>query len=126
MRACAQVPRPDQAGTWILPEMYPAYQALHQKGQAFSVEVWNSSQELIGGVYGVKSATYFGAESMFHIASDASKFALWQCTEHLKTQGVDWMDIQVLNPFTARLGGCEISRPDFLQRINRLHNPPLR
>src|SRR5881628_112189 len=38
--ACAAVPRGDEAGTWIVPQMIEAYTRLHRAGDAHSVEVW--------------------------------------------------------------------------------------
>ena len=40
MTGCAATPRPDQDGTWIMPEMVDAYASLHELGFAHSVEVW--------------------------------------------------------------------------------------
>jgi len=40
MQQCATVPRKDQHGTWIHPELIEAYTTLHQQGIAHSVEVW--------------------------------------------------------------------------------------
>ena len=41
MTGCAATPRPDQDGTWIMPEMVDAYASLHELGFAHSVEVWS-------------------------------------------------------------------------------------
>ncbi|HEU5463644.1 MAG TPA: leucyl/phenylalanyl-tRNA--protein transferase, partial [Candidatus Binatia bacterium] len=38
--ACATVPREDQSGTWITPDMREAYIRLHGLGYAHSVEAW--------------------------------------------------------------------------------------
>ena len=66
MRHCAEVPRPGQDGTWIVPEMLEAYGRLHSLGHAHSVEVWDG-EELVGGIYGVKLGRVFFGESMFHL-----------------------------------------------------------
>ncbi|HWR03332.1 MAG TPA: leucyl/phenylalanyl-tRNA--protein transferase, partial [Humidesulfovibrio sp.] len=50
IRACAATPRPEQEGTWILPEMITAYEALHGLGIAHSAEAW-LGDELAGGIY---------------------------------------------------------------------------
>ena len=71
MRACAEVPRPGQDGTWITPEMRAAYCDLHGSGRAHSVEVRRAGQ-LIGGLYGVLMGTMFFGESMFSTATDAT------------------------------------------------------
>ena len=61
---------------------------------------------------------YFSAESMFYIESNASKLALKAMVEELKTQGLSWLDAQVLTPFTSRLGASLLKREDFMNRIN--------
>jgi leucyl/phenylalanyl-tRNA--protein transferase len=113
---CATVPRADQ-GTWISQEVITGYTALHKLGHAHSVEVWEG-EELVGGVYGVEADGYFSAESMFHTRSYASKLALLFLFDHMKSKGCYWCDIQVLTPHMVGLGAKEISRKEFLQRID--------
>ena len=67
IQQCSKVKRKNQAGTWIVNEMVEAYRALHQKGYAVSVEVWNKEEELVGGLYGVKIGRFFAGESMFSL-----------------------------------------------------------
>lgn len=117
IEACALVARQGQAGTWILPEMRAAYSQLHISGWAQSVEVWNLQGQLVGGLYGVRSPYYFSAESMFFLESGASKFALWSLAQKLASEGLNWMDIQMLTPTTESLGGKLISKKKFLKRI---------
>ena len=49
---CAE-PAPGRSETWINPLIAEAYVALHDRGQAHSVEAWTSDGELAGGLYGV-------------------------------------------------------------------------
>jgi leucyl/phenylalanyl-tRNA--protein transferase len=116
IRACSLVPRPDQDGTWIGPEMIEAYIAFHKSGDAHSVEVWQEG-ELAGGLYGVDSGGVFTGESMFHRLSDASKLALIFLIEHLKSRGCTWLDCQVMTPHMEALGAREIARSKFLDRL---------
>ena len=44
IRACADIPRAGQAGTWITPEMQAAYGALFELGFAHSVETWRGDR----------------------------------------------------------------------------------
>jgi leucyl/phenylalanyl-tRNA--protein transferase len=115
IRSCATVPRAD-GGTWISPSVIEGYTALHERGHAHSVEVW-SGAALVGGVYGVDGDGYFSAESMFHRESYASKLALLHLFDHLKSMGLTWVDIQVMTPHMVGLGAKEISRREFLRRI---------
>jgi leucyl/phenylalanyl-tRNA--protein transferase len=115
IRHCATVPRADQ-GTWITQEVITGYTELHKLGHAHSVEVWEGD-ELVGGVYGVEADGYFSAESMFHTRSYASKLALLHLFDHMKAKGAYWCDIQVMTPHMVGLGAKEISRKEFLRRI---------
>lgn len=120
MRMCAQVTRPGQRGTWILPEMIEPYSRLSALGSALSCEVWNQQGELVGGLYGVLTQHYFSAESMFYTESGASKVAFVKMVSYLESEkGLKWMDIQVLTPVTQSLGGKLIPQIEFLKRISR-------
>lgn len=116
IRGCASQKR--RGGTWITKRMVEAYCQLHEAGPAMSVEVWDG-ERLVGGIYGVKSARFFSAESMFHAEDNASKVALVRLVEHLRSLGLTWMDIQMVTPTTAPFGGREITRAEFLGRIGR-------
>lgn len=116
IRACADVPRPGQEGTWITAPMLKAYVGLHQLGIAHSVEAWSGS-ELVGGLYGVAVDGMFAAESMFYRMPNASKMALLYLVEHLRDRGLDWIDIQMMTPHMRRLGAVSISRAQFLEKL---------
>ncbi len=64
LHGCAEVPRPGQNGTWLIPEMVDAYIKLHDLGFAHSFEAWRGD-ELVGGLYGVSLGAAFFGESMF-------------------------------------------------------------
>ena len=74
MRACA-APAPGRESTWISEDFVRSYKALHARGHAHSVEVWEGD-ELVGGLYGVTLGGFFGGESMFNRRTDASKAAV--------------------------------------------------
>jgi len=61
IQACAQIPRKEESGTWILPEMMVAYEKMHVLGHALSVEVWEG-EVLIGGLYGILHRDIFFAD----------------------------------------------------------------
>lgn len=117
IRACAQAPRADQAGTWITGDMIEAYNRLHSLGFAHSAETWQDGR-LIGGVYGVSVGDYFAAESMFHRSDGASLVALVALIRHLAHVGVGLFDCQMHSDHTERLGACEIPRDRFLDRLS--------
>jgi leucyl/phenylalanyl-tRNA--protein transferase len=114
---CARVPRPQETGTWITPEMFEAYVALHRHGRAHSVEAWEGD-ELVGGIYGVDAGGAFTGESMFHTRPNASKLALLHLIEHLGARGLDWLDVQVLTPHVERLGAKLVKRAAFLDKLD--------
>jgi leucyl/phenylalanyl-tRNA---protein transferase len=105
-------------GTWITPEMIEAYETLHERGSAHSIEVW-SGAELAGGLYGVAVGGLFAAESMFSRRSDASKVALVHLVNRLRDGGFQLLDTQLLTEHTARLGAIEIPRTEYLARLRR-------
>lgn len=117
IRACQTVKRPEQGGTWITPAMQAAYIALHDAGYAHSVEAWNESGELVGGLYGVDSGGVFGGESMFYREPYASKLCLLHLLDHLRARGASFIDIQQMTEHFAALGATEIPRDVFLAKL---------
>lgn len=110
---CAKVGRKDQPGTWITEEMQQAYLALHHKGYARSVEVWNNGV-LVGGLYGVLMGDVFCGESMFSLESNASKAALiFLC----KSGQFELIDCQLPNDHLLSMGAVMISRADYLEYL---------
>lgn len=124
VEACRQSPRPGQGGTWITPALQKAFAQFHQTGDAHSVEAWDAQGNLVGGLYGVASGGAFGGESMFHAAPNASKLALLFLIDHLKAQGVQWMDIQMMTPHMEALGATHIPRDLFLDRLEQAQTHP--
>lgn len=105
-----------EGGTWILPEMMAAYVQLHQLGQAHSFEVWQD-EELVGGLYGVRRGGLFAAESMFHVATDASKVALAVSLDTLFRAGTQVFDVQFLTSHLVSLGAYEVQRAEYLAQL---------
>lgn len=113
--ACARIPRND-SGTWITDDMIKAYKGLHQLGHAHSIEVW-CGDSLVGGLYGMIVGKVFCGESMFHIATNASKLAMLSLVKLLQSQGAEFIDCQMQNPHLASLGCIEVKRSEFLARL---------
>ncbi len=122
VRACA-APRPDQEGTWITAEMVAAYEALHARGYAHSLEVWQGDA-LVGGIYGVAIGTAFFGESMFSRMTDGSKVAIVWLAAQLARWGVPFIDCQVRSDHLVRMGAVEVPRPVFLRRLAPLVAAP--
>lgn len=113
IRFCANTPRAGQDGTWITDEMQSAYLALHHKGNAHSVEVWQD-EKLVGGLYGIKINDVFCGESMFSHVPNASKTALIFLAREMK---VALIDCQLPNDHLMSLGAEMISREDYLRYL---------
>ena len=103
-------------GTWITTEMVAAYCALHKAGFAHSVEAWFDGR-LAGGIYGVSLGRSFFGESMFKQETNASKVAFATLSQRLQAWEFSLIDCQITNPHLQRLGGHEISRKEFLHRL---------
>jgi leucyl/phenylalanyl-tRNA--protein transferase len=115
--ACSETPREGQDGTWIVPEMIEAYCAWHRLGQVHSVETWIDS-ELAGGLYGVSLGRMFFGESMFSHHTDASKIALAALVCFCREHRVPMIDCQQRTGHLASLGGRELPRTEFEQRLS--------
>jgi leucyl/phenylalanyl-tRNA--protein transferase len=124
--ACAG-PRRHSAGTWIGRDIVNAYTRLHCQGHAHSVEVFDLSGKLAGGLYGVALGRVFFGESMFSHQRDASKIALVGLVRILRHAGFGLIDCQVGNPHLDSLGARTIARLDFeahlAQNINFQADP---
>lgn len=111
---------------WINDDIRSAYVRLHHLGWVHSVEAWSRSDgELAGGLYGVAVGGLFAGESMFHRETDASKVALVGLVELLREGGAALLDVQWRTPHLASLGAVEISRADYLSRLEAALRLPL-
>ena len=132
IRACASAPRPDKPiyaedgvtviglkppNYWITPQIEAVYTELFTHGYAHSVEVWNTTGELVGGGYGVMVDGVYAGESMFHKESGTSRVALLKLYERLKANGHQWLDTQMVSGETERWGGVYLSFADFLTKL---------
>jgi len=125
IRRCAEKERPDQDGTWIVPEMIEAYERLHEGGVAHSVEAFEGGA-LVGGLYGVSLGAAFFGESMFAHDTDASKVAFVVLVEQLRRWGIPLVDCQVYTEHLARFGAREWPRRDFLAALHAALERPTR
>jgi leucyl/phenylalanyl-tRNA--protein transferase len=111
IRRCAG-PRRSEQGTWITADMIRAYEALHAKGWAHSVEV-REDDKLVGGIYGLAIDRLFFGESMFSDTANASKLAMLGLCEILSRNSVETIDCQVVSGHLLRLGATTIPRTKF-------------
>ena len=123
MEACADPSRPHG---WISSQVLGAYTRLHELGWAHSVECWNETGELVGGVYGVGVGAMFAGESMFHRETDASKAALVHLTRTLLQNDVELFDVQWMTPHLESLGAIDLPRTEYLSRLRDAVRPDSR
>jgi len=123
IRACATVPRPQQAGTWITANMIEAYGLLHELGFAHSAEAW-LDDELVGGLYGVALGAAFFGESMFTRCPDAAKVAFVHLVQHLQAWQFHLVDCQMYTDHLARFGAVLWRRERFLRALARALQEP--
>jgi leucyl/phenylalanyl-tRNA--protein transferase len=123
IRRCAD---PSREGCWITPEIMVAYTQLHELGWAHSVEAWRGD-ELLGGLYGLALGGLFAGESMFHLATDASKCALVGLADLVFADGDSrrLIDVQWATAHLTTLGIAEIPRSDYLARLEGALSSPL-
>jgi leucyl/phenylalanyl-tRNA--protein transferase len=113
------------SGTWITPRLQRAYVRLHELGWAHSVETWQDG-ELAGGLYGIGVGALYGAESMFHFVTDASKVAMAAMMQHAERIGLTLIDIQVPTEHTESMGAVLIPREEYLARVWAAIDVPVR
>jgi leucyl/phenylalanyl-tRNA--protein transferase len=125
IRACSDVPRKGQKGTWITDDMIAAYCGLHGLGFAHSVEA-RLEGRLVGGFYGVSLGSVFFGESMFSLLPDASKAAFIPFVRLLEAEGFTLIDSQVYTDHLAGLGAEEMPRSTYLSLLARGLEAPTR
>lgn len=102
--------------TWINPGLERLYHALHARGAAHSLEVWQDGA-LAGGVFGVSLGGAFFGESMFSRRTDGSKIALAYLVDLLNRAGFVLFDTQFITPHLASLGAVELPRSRYMERL---------
>lgn len=108
----------DRSTTWINATIRAVYGELFKRGIAHTVEVWDGS-DLVGGLYGLAIGGAFFGESMFHRRTDASKMAMAHLVDRLNAGGFALLDTQFITEHLASLGGVEIPRAEYEERLRQ-------
>ena len=119
IKGCGTIQRKGQTSTWITKDIVQGYKHLFQKELAYCVEVL-SNDKLVAGLYGVCINGIVSGESMFHKESNTSKLALLAVLYSLHINGLQWLDTQMVTPVVDNLGGREIPREIFIEKMERL------
>ncbi len=103
-------------GTWITADMQAAYEEMHTRGYAHSVESWFEGK-LAGGIYGIRLGRIFFGESMFSDLTGGSKIAISGLIAECLSDGIELLDCQLPSEHLRSLGMVEIVRADFLSAV---------
>ena len=124
---CAAPRAGDEAGSWISQRIQASYERLHGLGHAHSIECWNDSDsappQLVGGLYGVGFDRVFCGESMFSLATDASKVALAWLVAALRRSGCELLDCQFMTEHLQSLGAVDIAQERYLALLKSAQRP---
>lgn len=107
----------DREATWITESMREAYLELHQQEIAHSIEVFDTKNELVGGLYGVFVRNCFCGESMFSRHSNTSKLALTVLAQFLLEKGCRFIDCQLPTAHLHRMGAMAMQRERFITTL---------
>lgn len=118
IEGCAAA-RPERPSTWINSRIRELYRDLFDMGHCHTVEVYNSEEQLVGGLYGVELNAAFFGESMFSYEKDASKVALIYLVARLKYAGFKLLDTQFVTDHLANFGAIEVNREEFQRLLER-------
>lgn len=146
IKNCAGIKRRHEEGTWIDDDIISGYCQLHELGWAHSIEAWLPADELgseiveqrgggglhfaddgmalVGGLYGISLGHCFFGESMFSKVADASKAAFISMVRVLSRAEIEIIDCQMTTPHLTSLGAEEISRTQYMHKLNELKSYP--
>jgi len=98
--------------TWLTHKLMNFYLEAWRLGYFFSLSAFYKKQ-LVGVIFSVKIGGYVCSETMYSVASHGSSVALYGLLKLLESQNLNWIDIQILNDYTFKLGGVELTRQNF-------------
>jgi leucyl/phenylalanyl-tRNA---protein transferase len=110
--------RPGRRSTWINQQIRSLYGELFRSGHCHTVEVRDSDDNLLGGLYGVALGGAFFGESMFSEARDTSKIALVYLCARLIHGGFRMLDTQFVTDHLRQFGAIEVNRQAFHAQLD--------
>ncbi len=118
LAACA-----DRDSTWISGDIERLYLALHAQGHVHSVEAWDATGALVGGLYGLAVGGCFCGESMFTRADDAAKICVVHLVHRLQAMGFAMLDCQQQTPHMERFGCRMVADADYAAMLSACARP---
>ena len=119
IKGCSEVNgRYFQNGAWLGEDIIKAYTRMHELGYATSVEVWNSDNQLAGGLYGMAMGQCFIGESMFSREPNTSKLALIHLARFMQRIGGKLIDCQLETAHLKSMGGHFITYEEYMDVLN--------
>lgn len=118
IRQCARWAELPRHEVWLSERMIELYEELHRMGYAHSVECWDASGGLVGGLYGLALGSAFFGESMFSRAPFASQIALVALVERLREREFTLCDTQMSSDHLKQFGLLECSQDEYLLLLN--------
>lgn len=109
VRACAKMHRKGSGAT-ADSDVAESFMALHEAGHAHSVEVWDRSGKLAGGLYGLAIGRAFFTEKMFSRERDASNVGFVTLSCHLQHWGYALNDGKRMSGQLSQLGFMMVPR----------------
>ena len=103
IRVCAKMHRKGSGAT-ADSDVAESFMALHEAGHAHSVEVWDRSRKLVGGLYGLAIGRAFFTEKMFSRERDASNVGFVTLSCHLQHWGYALNDGKRMSGQLSQLG----------------------
>ena len=107
---------------WLTDELLASLTQLHARGHAHSVEVWDGD-ELIGGVFGIRTGAVFSADSQFTLRSGAGKVAVTDLARRFAEAGGVAVDVQRDSEHVRLLGARPMPRAQYLRLLRSAQRP---
>lgn len=98
---------------WLTPELRTSLAALHARGRAHSVEVWEDGT-LVGGVFGIRVGPVLSLDSMVSLRPDAARVAVADLAARFAETGGRLLDAQWDGPHVRSLGALPMPRSEYL------------
>ena len=124
IRACAQTRREGPGSAPVDSELTESFMALNEAGHAHSVEVWDRSGRLAGGLYGLAIGRAFFTEKMFSRARDAANVGFVTLSCHLQHWGFALNDGKRMSGQLSQLGFMLVPRFAFNGLLSKAAHEP--